>query len=714
MPPNGPGLARPDGVLHVAIVSARPPNQLVHETSPYLLAHAGNPVDWSPWDETALGRARAEDKPIFLSIGYAACHWCHVMERESFEDERIAAVLNRHFVPIKVDRLQRPDLDEIYMAATVALSGSGGWPMSVFLTPELEPFFCGTYFPPEDVGGRPGFLGLLARLVYLWEHRRGALFTEARAVCEMVRRQSEVGPSAPVGHEQVAGAARALGREFDSRFGGFGAAPKFPPHAALRLLLRQQRTSGDPGALAMVTATLDGMKNGGIYDQLGGGFARYSTDARWLVPHFEKMLSDNAELAGLYLEAFQATGESEYRRVASETLDWVLRDLESPDGGFYAATDADSEGEEGKYFRFTPDEIAACLDPEEVRPFCRYYGITERGHTEVTGVLHTPRPLAGVARELGLERSVLSARLARARQKVLKFRERRVPPATDDQVIVAHNGLMLRALAEASEILSAPRYGQAAERAAQFLMGRLRGPDGRLVRAARGGEARGPAFLDDYAYLADGLVSLYQASGEGKWLTWAAELGRIMAEDFGGEGGFYQTATRHEPLIARVRFGDDRALPNANAVAARALARLSHHLDRPEWRERARSAIMAYGRQIDRSPSAFATSLCVLALLEDSPLELVLVGSPASPDTVALTRAVAQFYLPDRVMARVDPSRPYDTPLVRGKGLERGQAALYVCRDYRCEAPLTSPEQVPAALEGAGRRVDQSASSERS
>jgi hypothetical protein len=682
-------------------VSARPPNQLAHETSPYLLAHAHNPVDWSPWDETALGRARAEDKPIFLSIGYAACHWCHVMERESFEDERIAAVLNRHFVPIKVDRLQRPDLDEIYMTATVALSGSGGWPMSVFLTPELEPFFCGTYFPPDDVGGRPGFLGLITRLADLWEHQRGALFAEARAVSEVVRRRSEVGSAAPVGYEHVAEAVQALGREFDSRFGGFGAAPKFPPHAALRLLLRHHRARGDPGTLAMVTATLDGMKNGGIYDQLGGGFARYSTDARWLVPHFEKMLSDNAELASVYLEAFQATGESEYRRVATETLDWVLRDMRNSEGGFYAATDADSEGEEGKYFLFTPNEIAACLGPDEVRPFCLHYGITERGHTDGKSVLHTPFALEMVARELGLERPALYELVARARQKVLKFREQRVPPAIDDQVIVAYNGLMIRVLAEASEVLTEPGYGEAAKRAVQFLLGRLRGPDGRLGRAARGGEARGPAFLDDYAYLADGLVSLYQASGEGRWLTWAAELGGIMVEDFGADGGFYETATRHEPLIARARFGEDRALPNANAVAARALARLSHHLDRPEWRERARSAIMAYGRQIDGLPSAFATSLCVLPLLEDSPLELVLVGSPASSDTLALTRAVAECYLPDGVMARVDPEHPYETPLVRGKGLERGQAVLYVCRDCRCEAPLTSPEQVRAALEGA-------------
>jgi uncharacterized protein YyaL (SSP411 family) len=347
---------------------------------------------------------------------------------------------------------------------------------------------------------------------------------------------------------------------------------------------------------------------------------------------------------------------------------------------------------------FTASQIAACLSPEEVRPFGLYYGLTERAEWHGKHVLHTPRPLPEVAGELGMDTGSLAVLLEQARQKVLRVREARVPPALDDQVIVAHNGLMLRALAEAHQVVAEPRYLEAAKRGAHFVLGRLRGPDGRLQRAARGAEARGAGFLDDHAYLADALVSLYEATGEAEWLARGAELVEIMLRDFAGESGFFQTATLHEPLITRVRFGHDGALPNANAVAARALARLSHHLDRPEWRERARSAITAYGPQIGRAPSAFATSLSVLGLLQDSPLELVLVGSPESSDTVALSRAVAEFYLPDRVMARLDPAHPHDTPLVSGKGPQQGRAALYICRDYRCEAPLTSPDEVRAAL----------------
>jgi uncharacterized protein len=679
-------------------MSPRPPNRLALETSPYLVAHAHNPVDWNPWDRSALSRAKLENRPIFLSIGYAACHWCHVMERESFEDERIAAVLNRHFVPIKVDRQQRPDLDEIYMAATVALNESGGWPMSVFLTPELEPFFAGTYFPPHDIGPYPGFLGLITRIADLWEHERATLFAQARSLTEFVRQRWAAEPAETVGADHVERAAQDLARAFDPPFGGFSPAPKFPPHAPLRLLMRHHRSTGDRGAIEMVTATLDGMKNGGIFDQLGGGFARYSTDDAWRVPHFEKMLSDNAELAGVYLEAYQATGDSEYRRVAVETLDFVLREMQGPDGGFHAATDADSEGQEGKFFLFAADEIAACLTPEEYRPFCLRYGVTEGGQWQGKNVLYVARALPEIAAELGVGTDRLARLLERARAKVFHARGLRIRPAVDDQIITAPNGLMIRALAEAAQILGAPSYLEAAERGAAFVLDRLRESDGRLRRSARGRDARGSAFLDDYAYLADALVSLYEAAGSADWLARSVELVGFMLGDFGSEGGFFQTADLHEPLIARARFGHDGALPSANAVAARALARLSHHLDRPEWRERARSAIMAHGHEIGRAPAAFATSLCALGVLEDSPLELVLVGSPDRPDTEALSRTIVEFYLPDCVVGRLDPARPHATPLVTGKTLVRGRAALYLCRNHRCEAPLTSPDEVRDAL----------------
>jgi uncharacterized protein YyaL (SSP411 family) len=674
-------------------------NRLARETSPYLLQHAENPVDWYPWGPEALERAEREDKPIFLSIGYAACHWCHVMERESFENEAVAALLNRDFVSIKVDREERPDLDEVYMAATTALSGSGGWPMSVFLAPDRRPFFAGTYFPPVDRYGRPGFATVLQRLAELWRTDRPGLMEQANQLVAHVRANFESAEPAAVRGELIAAAVRDHARAFDPQWGGFGKAPKFPPCAGLALLLRHHRKSGDADALSMVTTTLDRMKDGGIYDHLAGGFARYSTDERWLVPHFEKMLYDNAELSHVYLDAFQVTADDEYRRVASETLDYVIREMQGADGGYFSATDADSEGEEGKFFVWTHDELRALLEPEAADHFSFFYDVSPEGNWEGKNVLHRRRTVPEGARVLGVAPEALEQSLATSRATLYLARKERVPPLLDDKVITAWNGLMIAAMAKGKRVLGEPRYLESAERAARFALTTLRRPDGGLFRTARRGRAHIPAYLEDYAYLADALVSLYEAGGSAEFLREAATLVERLIRDFGdADGAFFATAKDHELLVARPREGHDGAIPNANAVAARVLGRLGRHLERPELTSRARAAIEAHGALVARAPRAFATSLAVIDFLEANPAELVIVGAPGAPDRIALELAVARHYLPNHLIGHADPNHPSDLPLLAGKTLVGGRAALYVCENFACQAPLTDPAAVDAAL----------------
>ncbi len=693
-------------------------NRLAEETSPYLLQHANNPVDWYPWGPEALQRARELDRPILLSIGYSACHWCHVMERESFENEAIARLMNEHFVCVKVDREERPDLDDIYMAATVALSGSGGWPMTVFLTPDQEPFFAGTYFPPEDRYGRPGFPALLTRVADLWRSDRPTLLEQARQLTEQVRSAARPTPAGPVSRDTLRQAYRALARDFDPTFGGFGGAPKFPASAALSLLLRYYRLSGDEHALLMVRRSLDGMKNGGLYDQLGGGFARYSVDARWLVPHFEKMLYDNAQLSDMYLEAYAATGDPEYRRVARETLDYIARDMQGPSGGYFSSSDADSEGEEGKYFVWRLDEVRAVLEDPLAERFCLFFGVTAAGNWEGANVLHTPHPLAHVARELGVDVAELSESLREARALMLEARQERVAPAVDDKVLVAWNGLMIRAMAHGYRQLGDQRHLASARRAADFVLRELRRPDGGLFRTARSGHAHLDGYLEDYAYFVDGLVSLYEVSGAPEYLAAARELADRMVADFapprtadgalvpGEAGAFYHTAHSHEPLLTRTREGHDGALPNPNAVACRALGRLAAHLDRDDLRRVALDATLAYGSQVKRQPRAFATLLCAADFLLEPPLEIVLASDPDSVGAEDLAAAIASSYLPNRIEARAttelaqDPAAP---PLVRGKTPVSDRAAVYVCEGFSCRAPLTEPEAVRDALLDAER-----------
>ncbi len=677
-------------------------NRLAAATSPYLLQHAHNPVDWYPWGEEALARARAENKPILLSIGYSACHWCHVMERESFENEPIAALMNDHFVCIKVDREERPDLDDIYMAATLAMNqGQGGWPMTVFLTPDQHPFFAGTYFPPEDRYGRPGFPSLLARIAEIWAADEQGLRQQGAQLVQHLQDGARVAPAMSVGAVELRKAVEQYRRDFDPRWGGFSPAPKFPPSSGLSLLLRAQRRFGDDAILPMVRKTLDAMARGGLYDHVGGGFSRYSVDERWLVPHFEKMLYDNAQLARAYLEGFQVSGDPFYQRVATDTLDYVLREMQSPEGGFYSATDADSEGVEGKFFVWTPDEVrAATGDDEEARRFCEYYDITERGNWEGHSIPNTPASLSDAAARLGVTPAELEISLAVARPKVYKARLARVKPGLDDKVLTAWNGLMIGALAEGARVLGDPRYLQAAEKAAQFVLSTLRTADGRLLRTWRAGKAHIPAFLEDYAAFTGALVDLYEAGGPAPLLDEATALAELMREDFGStEGGFFSTARDHESLIVRPREGHDGATPAANAMAALALARLSFHQDREDFREDAVRAIRAYGRMIQRQPRAFATTLLAVDLLLDGPIELALVGTAGAPDLEALRQELGRHFLPNRIVAMHDPATgEAGTPLLRGKSLVQGRAALYVCRNFTCQRPVTEVAAVAAAL----------------
>ena len=606
-----------------------------------------------------------------------------------------------NFVCIKVDREERPDLDDIYMAATVAMSGHGGWPMTVFLTPEQAPFFAGTYFPPKDAHGRPGFKTLLERLATLWKQDRSRLAEQARELTEHLQSQAKTDRPAAIRIQATDAAVRQLEADHDGTHGGFGSAPKFPPHQALSLLLRYHRRTGSESALRMATTTLDAMKRGGIYDHVGGGFARYSTDERWLVPHFEKMLYDNAQLARVYLEAYQATHDAEYRRVAVETLDYILHEMQSAEGGYCSATDADSEGVEGKFFVWTPDEIADVLDQPASEWFSTYYDITVGGNWEGVSIPNTPRPLEEVAASLGVSAAELAGGLEQARRKVYEARRRRVPPLLDDKVLASWNGLMIGAMAEGHRVFGDPRYLASAERAARYVLESMRRPDGGLYRTARAGKTHLDAYLEDYAFMADALIDLYEA-GAGRWLKEALDLAERLIADFSDpEGGsFFFTAHGHEQLLVRSREGHDGAIPNANAAAASALARLSYHFDRADLRERAAAALRAYGKQVERAPRAFCTSLAVAELLLEGPLELVYVGSRSDERLESLVRRVAMRYIPNRVIAHVDPAEAPSvrSPLLEGKTLVGGAPALYVCEHFACKAPVTSPDEVDSAL----------------
>ncbi|MEO5762180.1 MAG: thioredoxin domain-containing protein [Vicinamibacteria bacterium] len=681
--------------------SSHPTNRLIHSTSPYLLQHAHNPVDWYPWGEEALARSLAEDRPILLSIGYSSCHWCHVMERESFENDAIASLMNDRFVCIKVDREERPDIDDIYMAATLAMNhGQGGWPMTVFLTPTQEPFFAGTYFPPEDRYGRPGFGTLLQRISEIWREDRAGLTEQADKVAGFLRDNARAQLTAEPTAQSWMAFQEQCASEFDSRFGGFGNAPKFPPHQALLVLLRQGREDSESRARFMAATTLDAMAAGGIYDHIGGGFARYSTDRQWLVPHFEKMLYDNAQLVRAYTEAFQVTKDPAYERVAREVLDYALKEMTSAHGAFYSATDADSEGVEGKFFVWTKGEVDALLGEEDAEAFCDYYDITEAGNWEghaIPNMRFTPEDVAQ-RHHLGL--AELTTLIERGRGVLYEARAKRISPALDDKTLTSWNGLMIGAMAEAGRVFGELRYLAAAEKAATFLWDTHR-REGRLLRSSRSGVAQGEGFLEDYAFLANALIDLYEAGAASGliWLERARELAEAILDLFPAvEGGFYMTSRFNESLLLRHREGHDGATPSANGQAALALARLGVHWDRGSFRDAATKAMSAYGVAIEKQPRAFPTSLIVLDFLRHGPIELAVIGDSTDARTQALEAVIAATFLTQRVIARGDGVSPSSHPLLRGKTLVKGAPAVYVCRNYACDLPITDPDQLKARL----------------
>jgi uncharacterized protein YyaL (SSP411 family) len=689
-------------------------NHLAHETSPYLRQHQHNPVDWYPWGPEALERARRLDRPIFLSVGYSACHWCHVMEHESFENEEIARVLNDHFVSIKVDREERPDLDQIYMAAVQALNqGQGGWPMSVFLTPDLRPFTGGTYFPPDDRYGRPGFKRILLWLADAWRTRRDEINRAASDITDVLQGMGRLGPGeGELGPEVLRRAVQGLARAFDPQYGGFGSAPKFPHPMDLRVLLRAWKRFDDANALHMARVTLDRMAMGGIYDHLGGGFARYSTDARWLVPHFEKMLYDNALLAPGYTEAFQATGEPAYRAVAEETLGWVLREMTSPEGPFYSTLDADSEGVEGKFYVWTAQEIEAVLGKEDAEVFDAVYGVMPEGNWDdphhpgggPKNILHRAKTFTQSARLLNVSESELCARMERCRRQLFEVRSRRVWPGRDDKALTSWNGLMIGALAQAAAALDAPRYAEAAARAADFILTRMRAPDGRLLRTwSAGAPPKLNAYLEDYAFLIDGLVTLYEATFEPRWVTAALALADVMVNQFwdDAEGGFFYTGRDHEELIARGKDPHDNAIPSCNAMAVTGLLRLVKLTGRRDLQEKAEATLRLYRGLLAEHPLAAGQMLLALDFHLGPVEEVAVVGDRKAEDTRRVLRALRAGFRPNRVVALKAPGAavPEDVlPLLAGKEAQ-GAVTTYVCRDFACQAPLVGAEAAEKALQ---------------
>jgi uncharacterized protein YyaL (SSP411 family) len=667
------------------------PNRLIDETSPYLLQHAHNPVDWYPWGPEALERARAEDKPILLSIGYAACHWCHVMAHESFEDAETAAQMNEQFVCVKVDREERPDLDGIYMDAVQAMTGHGGWPMTVFLTPQGGPFYAGTYYPRVDRPGMPSFRRVLAAVADAWARRRDDVRRQGDQVVEVLAAQAGAlggDGDGQLGEETLGQAFEGLRGAFDATWGGFGAAPKFPQPMTLEFLLRCH-LRGFPGALDMARLTLDRMAAGGIFDQVGGGFHRYSTDGRWLVPHFEKMLYDNAQLVRLSTHAWQLTGDDRYRRVATRTADYLLRELRHPDGGFFSSQDADSEGVEGKFFVWSFDELAGIAG----EPVARHLGATPEGNWEGTNVLWTPRPAD----------ADLEAQVAAALPRLFEAREARVHPATDDKILAAWNGLAITALAEAGRSFGEPRYLDAAQAAAGFVLEALTDDRDRLLRSWRDGRQGGPGYLDDHACMADACLTLYETTADLRWLREARRLAEAMVELFADPDGdgFYQTGRDAEQLVVRPRELFDNAVPAGSSVAADVLQRLGRLTGTPDWEQAGLSALRPVLGVLARAPTGFGHALGAADFALSRVREVAVVGRPGAEDTQALLARVWATYQPNRVVAAAAPDdRPAqaEVPLLADRPLLEGRATAYVCEHFVCQLPVTEPDALAAQL----------------
>jgi uncharacterized protein YyaL (SSP411 family) len=706
------------------------------------LKHAHNPVDWFPWGQEAFAKAKAEDKPIHLSVGYASCHWCFVLERESFEDEETAQIMNEHFVNIKVDREERPDIDNIYMTAVQAMTGGGGWPMTVFMTPDGVPFYGGTYFPPEDRHGLPAFRRVLLGVADAYQNRRDELLRAGQELVQHIRTATAARlPESALRYATLDAAYSSLQSQFDPTDGGFGNAPKFPQPMTLEFLLRYAQRTGARPALEMFEKTLRAMAEGGMYDQLGGGFHRYSVDERWLVPHFEKMLYDNALLARVYVEAFQTTGDRFYRRIAEETLDYLVREMRHPDGGFYSTQDADSlppaggeHKEEGAFFIWTPAEVREILGSSDAMVFAALYDVSDRGNFEGQNILHVQRRPDDVARVMGIPVEKVEQIAARGKQKLFAARERRPRPDLDDKVLTAWNGMALRAFAYAARALGRDDYRAVAERNAEFLLRNLRRTDGPLLRAWRDKETRRPGdretgedrspqsavlgpqssalsprhsalgFLEDHALLADGLLALYEATFDARWLREARALADTMLARFWDDaiGGFYDTAADHEALVVRPRDTGDNATPSGNSVAADVLLRLAAIFDDQTYRARAETVLNGMVQFMERYPTGFGRYLAAAEFALATVKEIALVGEPAAEDTRALIDTIFRPFLPNKVVLLRRPGEDppaVDSPLLEDRVQIDGKATAYVCEHYACKLPATSVELLQVQLD---------------
>ncbi len=668
-------------------------NDLIHETSPYLLQHAHNPVAWSPWGEAALARARELDRPILLSIGYAACHWCHVMAHESFENEETARFMNDHFVCIKVDREERPDLDQLYQSALQLLARrGGGWPLTMFLTPDGAPFFGGTYFPPDDRHGLPSFRRVLAGVVRHYQERRGEAAEDGSRVVAALAQMETAAPRGRLDADLVVHAVEEISTYVDPVHGGIGGAPKFPQTACLTLLLRAR---GRPRDLALLT--LDAMASGGIHDHLGGGFARYATDELWLVPHFEKMLYDNGLLASLYWEAYQVTGREGYARVVEGILTYLRRDLYREGGGFFASQDADSEGEEGRYYVWSRARIEALLG-DEAGPFCACYGVREGGNWGGKNILHLARPTAEVAAEVGMSEAALDVLLARARATLLAARAERTPPATDTKIICSWNGMALSACARAGLGLGLDWAVRMGVESADFLWDACH-HDGRLYRCWSRGEARHAGVLDDYAYLGLGLLDLYEATGEGRFLARATTLAREIVERFhaGTGGGFYLTGEDHDTLVHRPRAGHDQSIPSGAAAACELLLRLAPFTDDERLRVAAEETLDHHAGAMAAQPVAYGGLLLAAGRLLEAPVEITLVGE--APARLAWAARLERRHLPRRTLCHLPCDPPVDGAIAAGKEpLDDAPVTVYLCRHHTCMPPMTTWTEVETAL----------------
>jgi len=672
-------------------------NRLSQETSPYLLQHADNPVDWYPWGEVALRKAKSQNKPVFLSIGYSACHWCHVMAHESFEDEKVAAILNKHFINIKVDREERPDLDRIYMNAVQTMTGSGGWPMSVFLTPDGHPFYGGTYFPPTPRFGIPAFTDVLLAVAKAWQNRRQQIIESSNRLTTTIELQSEIGErqADSLNTATLTSAFQTLLQHFDHKQGGWGEGPRFPQPMALEFLLRYHHTTGDARARHMVTLALEAMARGGIYDQLGGGFHRYSIDGLWLVPHFEKMLYDNALLARVYLHAWQVTGDAFFRTITEEILDYVIREMTDPGGGFYSTQDADSEGKEGKFYLWTAAEIRGLLGVK-AKNFMAAYGVTEEGNTSADQT-HGFGDLNILKLVCGLDQRT---ELSEARRKLFIARQPRVHPGHDEKILTSWNGLMLAAFSEAARVLNRDDYRQVAEHNADFLLRELQKSNGRLWHTWKAGKAKLNGYLEDYTHLIEGLLELYQVTFHPRWFLAARDLAEEMIGHFGApEGGFFDTSDDHEKLIARPRGLQDNAIPSGNAMAAFVLLRLAGLASEPRYAELAHRSLSQIQPLLAQHPLAFSQWLIALEHALASPREVAIVGDPNAADTGALLDVCTTGYRPHQIMALGNPGKETPVvPLLRDRDQIANRATAYVCVDFACRPPVTQPEELEALL----------------